>query len=145
MSSAVLQGFHHTISSLSGGKRFSKVDLSHAYQQLKLDNESHQFVWVTVTASCTRLQQCQVRSSLYLQALSLTMAWLFTSANLVISHLSWRTMQSLILWLTQIIQYSMLHNTVNTVLAEKSQTVDCDDDDIYQSLYKQFDQWLLGS
>lgn len=32
--------------SLSGGKQFSKLDLSHAYQQLKLDDESHQYVTI---------------------------------------------------------------------------------------------------
>ena len=32
--------------SLSGGKRFSKLDLSHAYQQLKLDDESRQYVTI---------------------------------------------------------------------------------------------------
>ena len=34
------------MSQLAGGQRFSKIDLSQAYQQVQLDNESRKFVTI---------------------------------------------------------------------------------------------------
>ena len=47
------------LASLNGGKLFCKLDLSHAYQQLKLDNESREYLTINMHKGLyqpTRLQ-----------------------------------------------------------------------------------------
>ncbi len=42
-------------SNLAGGKSFTKLDLSHAYNQLVLEEESRQYLTVTLTKGCSSI------------------------------------------------------------------------------------------
>ena len=49
--------------SLSGGKRFSKIDLSHAYMQIELDEAQKSTLRLTPTRGCFDLNVCHSGSS----------------------------------------------------------------------------------
>ena len=49
---------------LSGGKRFSKLDLSQAYQQLELDEESKQYVVINTQRGLFQYNRLPFRVSL---------------------------------------------------------------------------------
>ena len=49
---------------MSGGEKFSKLDLSHAYQQIELDEDSRQYVTINTHKGLVHLQQIAVWSSL---------------------------------------------------------------------------------
>ena len=50
---------------LAGGQVFSKIDLSHAYQQEELDEESQKYLQLTHTRVCTVTNDCRLESPVH--------------------------------------------------------------------------------